>query len=275
MKKRHLQQWMAGLILSVGVIALAAPTTQPAPDALSQGEPIGAPRPTHAHIEAALDKPLGKELRFQKTHLRDAVTALGRQTDVSLVVRWKVLEAAGIAPDAEVTLDLRAVTLRQALRHLLDDASNAMFSLGFSPVDGVVLISTAADLERGREVVRMYDIADLVVAERQRWRLMNPMPQSIKALQEKLESTTRPVLDFNPGWERVEPMGDDFTEIIARLVTEGVDPESWRDNGGTIGHVRLLNGRLLITQTPENHAQIAQTLATLRRSVATTQPAGH
>lgn len=274
MKNRHLLQRTAGLILSAGVFALAAPTTQPAPDMLSQGEPMGAPRPGQARLEVALGKPLAKELVFEKAPLRDVFAKLASQTDATLLVRWKTLEASGFSPDDLVSLQLRDVTIRQALKHLLHAASTPTGQMAFAPIDGVIVVSTAEDLRQANTVLRLYDVADLVVAERQRWRLMNPMPQSIKALQEKLESTTRPVLDFNPGWERVEPMGDDFTEIIARLLTEGVDPESWRDNGGTIGHVRLLNGRLLITQTPENHAQIAQTLATLRRSVATTQPAG-
>ena len=53
-------------------------------------------------------------------------------------------------------------------------------------------------------------------------------------------------------------------ETIVRLIAEHVAPDMWRDAGGTIGSIREFNHRLLITATPEMHAEIAALLELLR-----------
>lgn len=48
------------------------------------------------------------------------------------------------------------------------------------------------------------------------------------------------------------------------MIEETCDPVSWRDAGGSSGGIRFFNGRLIVTQTWENHRFIAQFLAQLR-----------
>jgi hypothetical protein len=45
-----------------------------------------------------------------------------------------------------------------------------------------------------------------------------------------------------------------------------VAPDSWRDNGGSIGSIRELDGQLLVTQTRATHALVAKFLAGLREA---------
>jgi hypothetical protein len=52
-------------------------------------------------------------------------------------------------------------------------------------------------------------------------------------------------------------------EAIEKLLTNQIDPPSWRDHGGSIGAIRLLQGQLIVTQTAENHERIAAMLKDL------------
>jgi hypothetical protein len=57
-------------------------------------------------------------------------------------------------------------------------------------------------------------------------------------------------------------------DTLIKLVTETVDPNSWRDAGGTIGSIRAISGHLIITQTAENQALIADLFIQLRETAA-------
>lgn len=56
----------------------------------------------------------------------------------------------------------------------------------------------------------------------------------------------------------------DFDEISEMLV-QSVDPESWRNNGGTAGSISKVSGKksLVVTQTYSNHRKIAAILKEL------------
>jgi general secretion pathway protein D len=50
------------------------------------------------------------------------------------------------------------------------------------------------------------------------------------------------------------------------LIQETVDPESWREAGGSVGSIRVLGGNLIVNQTPENHRALQGLLEQLRES---------
>ena len=53
---------------------------------------------------------------------------------------------------------------------------------------------------------------------------------------------------------------------VIRLIEDTVAPDSWKDNGGTIGSIRELSGVVIVTQSAENHKMIASILSQLRES---------
>ena len=59
------------------------------------------------------------------------------------------------------------------------------------------------------------------------------------------------------------------TDSVTKLLEDNVSPESWKDNGGTIGSLRELHGLLVVTQTPENQQKITVLLRQLAESHAT------
>ena len=179
---------------------------------------------------AAADKLLGKELAgldLDKVSLTDAIDALRDTSDTNIFVNWRALEAAGVARDKRISIVLEKVTLRQALQLMLDAAAGGRDKLGMTVDDGVVTVSTVADLSRNT-LPRVYDARDLVRGAD--GRVVHP--RRLKALQ--------------------------------RLLMNQVEPKSWRDNGGDVGSIRELQGQLIVTQTPENQEAIKKFLADLR-----------
>jgi len=61
-----------------------------------------------------------------------------------------------------------------------------------------------------------------------------------------------------------------LTDDLVKLIESNVAPDSWRDQGGTIGAIQQLqgNGELVITQTPENHDKVQDLLDKLREQRA-------
>ena len=55
------------------------------------------------------------------------------------------------------------------------------------------------------------------------------------------------------------PMAD-----LAKLIQDAVDPDSWREAGGSVGAVHTSKHKLIVTQTPMNHRQIRSVLQMLR-----------
>ncbi|MCX5647891.1 MAG: hypothetical protein NTX40_02165, partial [Planctomycetota bacterium] len=67
----------------------------------------------------------------------------------SIQARWDALQAAGVERSAKVTLNLKSVPLGGALRLILRSVAGKE-KLDFAVKDGVIVVSTAADLERPR-----------------------------------------------------------------------------------------------------------------------------
>jgi hypothetical protein len=75
------------------------------------------------------------------------------------------------------------------------------------------------------------------------------------------------------GESRVLKPGEEM-EILLKTITDIVAPETWRDNGGTLGSLRESHGILIVMQTIENQKSIAELLHELserrHRAVRTT-----
>jgi hypothetical protein len=179
-----------------------------------------------------------KEMRFDKV-----VTYLSEITGANFYVDWRALEAAGIDSQATVTLDLQGVPVSAVLKAALKElggGTSGNIMLAYQIDDGVVKISTADDLAKETST-RIYDVRDLIEEEVVRSR----RPQS--------------------GREN-ETTEQEATDGLARLLQEAVDPTTWRDAGGSTGGLRAFAGRLIVTQTPDNHDQSLGLLTALRHA---------
>lgn len=197
-------------------------------------------------------------------YLRDVTTA-------NIWVNWRALEGAGVDRSLPVTMNLNDVPAEQALRTILDDVGGGLIELSFVIDGGLVKISTRDDLNRETEI-RVYDIRDLLVV---------------------IPDFPAPEVEFG-GEGGGDGGGDDGgggfgggdggffggdddeeeddegeaslaekIEEIRTMITDNVDPYSWRPDG-EIGSINELNGSLIVTQTIENHRRISELIAKLR-----------
>ena len=70
-----------------------------------------------------------------------------------------------------------------------------------------------------------------------------------------------------PGPRQGFPTREEIIDQIAKLITDLVDADSWRDSGGTIGSLREMGGVLIVSQTPEGIYEIRVLLERLHESI--------
>ena len=204
------------------------------------------------------------EVRFDQLPLEAVIEGLRQASGANLFVTWRALHEAGVEKTAPVSLRLKGLTLGQVLTKVMDDvAVNSDALLDFTVHDGVIVVTSVKDLSR-YTFVRSYDVRDIVDEA------TTPVPVFPPAPPFGLWAapTTNPAPP--PGSAGVCFQGAPVTprqervDVLCRLITETVAPDSWRDAGGILGAVYEFGGRLVVLQTSENHRQVRSLLYQLR-----------
>ena len=209
-------------------------------------------RETRAGLDQTID-----EIDFRETPLIKAVDVLRRKSGKNIVVRWRTLEAAGVEQTVPVTLRLTKLPLDRVLTLLCNEASVVVgVELGWS-VDRETVILTTADENSSYTQIRLYDVRDLIEAHyayrvRLGWR-----PTTSPSDGSMLGAVSSTGDSADPRAEAVE--------MLTHLISENVAPDAWRDAGGTVGSIREIDGRFVITATPPMHDDIARLLELLRK----------
>ena len=150
------------------------------------------------------------------TPLEDVVDHLRDGSQQNVFINWKAVEAAGVKRTMPLTIDLSGLTLGEAATRITKEISGHESPIAFAIDEGVVTISTAEDLAMNIET-RTYDVR----------RFLNPNDAGRK---------------------------DRLSTLLRRV--QGIDPRSWKSNGGKLGSVKELGGQLIVTQTPAVHERI-------------------
>ncbi|MCH8922101.1 MAG: hypothetical protein IIA67_02995, partial [Planctomycetes bacterium] len=179
--------------------------------------------------EARIQKVLGEKTKFEllETPLTDFVDFIRDKHKIEVQIDNRALEDAGIETDVPLTVNLKDISLRSALRLVLREAE-----LTFVIRDEVVLITTPEEAEE-MLVTRLYPVGDLVTSD----------DDSVV-----IGSTE---IDFDP---------------IIELIEATVAPDSWDAAGGpgAIDGLEMCLA-LAVPQTEEIHEQIARLLQKLRQ----------
>jgi hypothetical protein len=200
-------------------------------------------------IDAGLDR-IVPAVNFNKTPLDQAIDFLRKQTQSNISVNWRALEAAGVDRKTPVTLRLSQVSLRSALRETAELAGGGTVRVGwYVGSDGIIRFTTEEQLATQAEM-RIYDVRDLIRAD-------FDLPARISA---------------DPFFPAGSPTYLNSMDRLILLLTETVEPVSWRDNGGVVGNIRAFAGRLIVVQSAAAHAQIAELLDQLRNDSAQEHP---
>ncbi len=210
-----------GLVASIGLLSLttrgvgdppaadskpAAPTQpKPAPAAKptskAPAKPQGparkparaAPQPTaDSTVQKALAEPA--ELDFDQTSLKDVLEAIGIRHRINIILDEKSFNDASIPFETPITINVKGVSLRSALRLMLQQHSlNYLLDDG---IDNVLIITTDARAKEHLVSVRLFDVHEL-----------SPAAQYLPA----------------------DPEYDEIVEVI----TGTIAPQTWTSAGGS------------------------------------------
>lgn len=176
-----------------------------------------------------IKKALAKKtsLEFIDMPLHEVVTYMKTDLGINIKLDEVALDEVSIATDSPVTIQLSNVTLKSALRIMLRD-----LELSYIIRDEVLLITTPEVAENNLSIV-IYPVGDLL-----------EIPYSDDGKQ-----------DFK---------SIDFSNLIDAITTS-VTPESWDEVGGPGSLPEFQQrGAIIINQTEEVHAKLAEFLTKLR-----------
>jgi general secretion pathway protein D len=240
----------------------------------------GSDRLTVAQLDHSLPA-----LQFDAVGFSDVIDFLRDVSGANLFVNWKSLEAAGIDRNTPVSASLRNIKFSKALSIILESVGGGAAKLGYTVDEGVITISTADDLARN-VVVRVYDIRDLIVnipdfTDAPTFSIDasqnqgggggggQPLGQGGGGGQTQVTNQLFAGSANQQGQNRNQgPTRQDLVDSITKLIEDTVSTDSWKDNGGSVGALRELEGQLIVTQTPENHRQLINLLEQLREERA-------
>jgi len=216
--------------------------------------------PENRRADAAMSKVIPAVL--EKVPLANALAYIGKAANVQIDTDWKSLETVNVEPGTTVTMALGEQPAKVVLERLLKQVSKDRFNKAdFAVNDGIIAVGSA-DAIKQQTVTVTYPIADML--------LFAPDYTDIPVLD--LESkignkAAKRVTASDPFRGDRKAMVPDKKERIRQIVTviqQGVDADSWKENGGDVGSITELNGLLVITNTAKNHKEITGLLSKLR-----------
>jgi len=202
----------------------------------------------HRHNGGAAPETLGRavpRLAFKDQRLDTVIHQFERSLGVPISVNWAELESVGITGDAPVNFHCDNTTVLDALTQLINHFPQDSVRFAVTAERDRILIDTA-DHCAGHVVVRPYDVRDFLRSD-------------------ILDEFTMPVVFDAPVQPPAANLADERRQRLLTLITDSVDPDSWHENGGTVGGIRLLGERVYVLQTWENQISVGRLLEDLRK----------
>jgi hypothetical protein len=195
------------------------------------------------------------ELKFNKVTLEQAAARLSAATGVNIVVSIRSVESLGVDRQQTLSLDLKDVSLRAALRLILREATaGSGAELGWTVEENVIFVGDAGPAPAG-VVTRVYNVRDLVVDALRYSKGLEPLTLASAP-------STQATAAMIPVAGRTEA---EVAEAIRQLIVMNVEPNHWADNGSAYGQASYFAGLMVVDHLPEAHAKIEALLAALRR----------
>ena len=213
----------------VRVVVLCCLGTLVAPPVGRAQQALPLPTPGEAQIGQALADTT--ELDFDNQPLEKVAEYLKQRHALEIQIDRRALEDAGMGSDTPITRKLKDVSLRSALRLVLDE-----LDLTFVVRDGFLLITTKMEAEN-MLATKVYPVADLVTTES----------------------------DFQPPASGMRRRSG-YTELLD-AINQTIAPDTWENVGGPGVIESFRNGEaLVVSQTTEVQEEVAELLAALRKT---------
>ena len=201
--------------------------------------------------ETRLEAKLGR-VDFQNVPLSQVIERLNREHHANVGVNWRVLEACGIDENVPVFVQTQGLPLKRVLDLICKEVGQDTVLLGYRADDDVILITTSEELARQTQV-KIYDVRDLVTYD-------HDLREGMHRLFDPRNWNTQGKGDLEK-----PSVATDSIDSLVQVITQTVEPDSWRDAGGITGSINEFGGRLIIIQTQQGHQQIATLLDKLER----------
>jgi hypothetical protein len=224
------------------------------------------------------------ELILEDATLQQAIETLAAKTRANIVIDWQQLQALGLGRDRKLRLRLYDLPLRKMLDVVMAAYCDRERMGGYICEDGQVIRITAVDPETRREIqpTLVYDVRDFTDrfiaknAPAPEFPASFPRPGVASPTTLPYWSTRGAMVGNGPA--HLTPM--EAIDYLVKVIEEVVSPLSWRDDGGTAGAIREMQGILIVTQTPAAHRDVQRVLKNLRKfrealdrgAAPTTQP---
>jgi len=239
-------------------------------------QPFGAGAAAESEENRLVRKRMQQKLQkldFDDIEFRSVIEFLREVSGASIHVKWGALQQVGIDKTSPVNVHLSDVTFEKALKVILDDVGGVN-ELGYVVDEGVITISTKEDLAT-KTIVRVYDIRDMIV----RVPMFTGSPRlDVSSIGQNRGGNNGGGFggggglfdednDSNRGEQDIMTRRE-IIDAIKKLITDNIDPDSWRISGGAIGAISEMQGQLIVTQTAENQQALLGLINQLREARA-------
>ncbi|MGD2110211.1 MAG: hypothetical protein PVI86_12585 [Phycisphaerae bacterium] len=223
-----------------------------------------------SQLWGALDKKLPVD--FRDDPFDQVMERLADAGGVNVIVNWNDLEHVGVDRTVPIDLSLpRDISLKKALTEVLEQAGGGLVEVGFDVGEDAVKIATRATLDK-QTYTAVYDINDLLMEIP----IFNDAPMTDlrvanqRAARAAVEVPEQPWRygDDDDDEPEEDPQRSGRARRIIELIQNTVAPDSWRENGGTIGTIEEINGQLVVTQNSAGQQQVGDLLGKLREQRA-------
>jgi hypothetical protein len=186
--------------------------------------------------------------------LQSAIEWLHHVTGLNIIVHWKSLEEVGITPQTPVSIGGANMTAETALGQILKQISPEQ-PLVWELNPYYIEIMTKA-MANTRPVVRVYPVGDL----------MHTVPNFTDAPSFDLSAVTQSgggkgggsgaLFKTDSATGEQAKSKQEQMEELAKLIRDTVEPEIWKENGGTVGSISFYRESLVIRAPMYVHRQI-------------------
>ena len=210
-----------------------------------------------------------REFKFDNTPVERVIDFLRDLSGANFSVNWASLEQAGIARDTPITLKVQNVSIARMLDLVMEQlsAGRGKFDSVYWIIDrGVVSIATG-NAFNNKQIVRMYDVADLlmVIPNRPRPELASAAGPSGR--NKGADSGSREHSDLfadDRGDRRTEgesaaAQRQRTEETLINVIKDAIGQEMWQPLGK--GSIRIVRNKLIVSQTPLGFKLLEQAMS--------------
>lgn len=247
---------MTRRLIAVCVITLFVATALGQARAPDRG--VSSPQPRSSNTIRLLNHRV-PEVGFDEVPFEQVMDWVAELTGANVVVRWQVLEDAGIERDKPITIKLKNLRLSQVLWMIMNEAAGSDLKLAYRASGSLLILSTEEDLSQ-EMVLKVYDVGDLLTSPRYFTNAAQLDPG--QALNQQGQGgggsgggtqLFQSNQNQNENNER-QDQGGGIEELIT-LITDTVEPDSWVDNGGT-GQIYAFRNNLVVYASLLVHQRI-------------------